>query len=111
MKTAGALSDIEKEALLSQYAANSLKVCSKCYKMFQPMIKELRNELQRAQIISQRGSILTNKFLAILELYSVRLSKSDVGIITRSFRGTGLQDVVKFDEFLRVCTIVKSTLQ
>ena len=108
-KSAHDLNDTEKQALLEQYPAKVLAVCSKCYEGFVPVWKDLRNELTRAQIVSQRGSILTSKFLAILELYGVRLSKSEIGTIIRSFRGMGIQDVVKFDEFLRVCLIVKSS--
>lgn len=108
-KSAHDLNDHEKEALLTQYPAAVLTVCSKCYEVFKPIWRDVQNELTRAQIVSQRGSIITTKFLAILELYGVKVTKSDMGSIVRAFRGMGVQDVVKFDEFLRVCLLVKAS--
>ncbi len=109
IKSAANLNDSERETLLAQYPAKVLSICSKCYVAFLPQWKSLRNELQRAQIASQRGSIIVDKFQAILEHYGSQLSKSEWGTLVRSFRGMGLQDVVKFDDFLRVCMIVKAS--
>ena len=99
--------EAERNALLGQYNPKTLSICSKCYTSFLPVWKALRNELTRSQIISQRGSIIVERFQAILEHFGARLSKGEWGTVVRSFRGTGLQDVVKFDDFLRVCMVVK----
>jgi hypothetical protein len=106
-KSTSKYTDAEKEALLAQYSAKVLHICSKCYVAFIAMWKDLRNELTRSQIISQRGSIIVERFQAILEHYGASLSKGEWGTVVRAFRGTGLQDVVKFDDFLRVCMVVK----
>lgn len=109
-KLATDLTSTEKAALLSQYDAGVLSVCGQCYSEFVPIWRNLRNEFKRGQITSQRGSILTVNFLAILEHYGVTksISKSSLGSIVRAFRGLGMQDVVKYDEFLRVCLLMKN---
>jgi Ca2+-binding EF-hand superfamily protein len=109
-KLATDLTSTEKAALLSQYDAGVLSVCGQCYSEFVPIWRNLRNEFKRGQITSQRGSILTVNFLAILEHYGVTksISKSSIGSIVRAFRGLGMQDVVKYDEFLRVCLLMKN---
>ena len=106
-KSTNNFTEAERAALLGQYNPKTLSICSKCYTAFLPVWKALRNELTRSQIISQRGSIIVERFQAILEHFGARLSKGDWGTVVRAFRGTGLQDVVKFDDFLRVCMVVK----
>jgi hypothetical protein len=69
----------------------------------------MRNQMKKAQIPSQRGSILTVHFLSLLEANGIILSKQDLGTVVRTFRGTGMQDVVKFDEFFRVCLLMKDS--
>lgn len=108
-KATSKFSAAEKDALLGQFSAKILNICSKCYVAFLPMWKALRNELTRSQITSQRGSIIVERFQVILEHYGARLGKGEWGTLVRAFRGTGLQDVVKFDDFLRVCMLVKGT--
>lgn len=110
VKQISALTNLEKEAILSGYTAKVLAACSKCFSMFQPQLKALKNELMRSQITSQRGTILTEKFKLILEHYGVTLSKLEWSGVIRAFRGMGLQDVVKYDEFIRVCLLVKTNL-
>eukprot|EP01038_Epipyxis_sp_PR26KG_P007978 gene7978-10818_t len=106
-KSANDLSQTEKTALLSQYNEKTLQICNGCYKQFAPIWRNLRNDFKRAQITSQRGSILVPNFIAILEKNGIILNKTDLGSIIRVFRGLGMQEVVKYDEFLRVCMLVK----
>ena len=108
-KSISHLKDNEKSAILSQYSDQILQLCSRSYDAFIPVWRELRNEFKKNQIISQRGTIVTEKFLEILERHQVNLKKNDLGLIIRAFRGLGMQDVVKFDEYLRVCLLVKSS--
>jgi Ca2+-binding EF-hand superfamily protein len=108
-KTVSHLKENEKSAILSQYSDQILQLCSRSYEAFIPVWRELRNEFKKNQIVSQRGTIVTEKFLEILERHQVNLKKNDLGLIIRAFRGLGMQDVVKFDEYLRVCLLVKSS--
>ena len=92
-------------------------ICPKCNQYFpfnnisnnNKLVKTIRNEFKRAQINSKNGCILASTFLAILEHFGVRLSSSELAIIARSFRefGTLQADVIKYDEFLRVCLVSK----
>ena len=106
-KAAGDLTSSEKEALLAQYNSKILDLCHKCYGMLAPIWRPLRNQFKKEQIASQRGSILTAHFLNILETNGIALNKSELAAIVRVFRGLGMQDVVKYDEFLRVCMLSK----
>ena len=51
--------------------------------------------------------MLTSNFLSILEENGINLSKAHLATLIRAFRGLGMQDVVKYDEFLRVCMLMK----
>lgn len=106
-KGANDLTTSEKEALLSQYNAKVLDLCARCYVLLAPIWRPLRNAFKKDQIASQRGSILTPNFLSILEANGIMLGKSELATIVRVFRGLGMQDVVKYDEFLRVCMLSK----
>ena len=106
-KGANDLTTSEKEALLSQYNPKVLDLCARCYQLLAPIWRPLRNMFKKDQISSQRGSILTPHFLSILETNGIMLGKSELATIVRVFRGLGMQDVVKYDEFLRVCMLTK----
>jgi hypothetical protein len=107
VKAAQDLNGTERDAVLSQYNAKTLDLCCKCYQLFAPQWRELRNHFKRLQITSQRGSILTSNFISILESNGILLTKGELGAVVRVFRGLGMQDVVKYDDFLRVCMLVK----
>jgi hypothetical protein len=106
-KGANDLTTSEKEALLSQYNPKVLDLCAKCYGLLAPIWRPLRNAFKKDQIASQRGSTLTPNFLSILEANGIMLGKNELATIVRVFRGLGMQDVVKYDEFLRVCMLSK----
>jgi hypothetical protein len=108
-KSASLLTDTERNALISQYAHHVLVLCSRAFSIFLPNWKAMRNELLRLQVTNQRGTITAERFQDILEHYGVRMSKKDWSIMIRSFRGIGQLDVVKYDEFLRVCMLVKTS--
>ncbi len=108
-KSASLLTPAEKDALLQKYDEKVLNSCSKCCVAFQPIWRDLRNDFKRGQINSSKGCILATNFVAILQHYGVKLTKSELSGLLTSFRGLGMQaDVVRFDEFLRVCLLVKS---
>lgn len=106
-KSANELNPQEKQALISKYSDPVLQTCSKCYKYFLPVWRDVRNDFKRGQISSQKGSILTTNFYLVLGHYGVKLSKNEMEGLVKRFRGLGMQDVVQFDEFLRVCLLVK----
>jgi Ca2+-binding EF-hand superfamily protein len=106
-KSANELTPQEKQALMGKYSDSVLQTCNKCCKYFLPVWRDVRNDFKKGQISSQRGSILTTNFYLILDHYGVKLGKNDMEGLVRGFRGLGMQDVVQFDEFLRVCLLVK----
>ena len=106
-KSASELTPQERQALISKYSDPVLQTCSKCYKYFLPVWRDVRNDFKKGQISSQRGSILTTNFYLVLGHYGVKLSKNEMEGLVKGFRGLGMQDVVQFDEFLRICLLVK----
>lgn len=106
-KSADQLTSVEKELLLSQFQPAVLQLCNRCYHLFAPFWRPLRSQLKKSQIATQRGSILTTHFLSILEANGIALRKTELGLIVKNFRGIGMQDIVRFDDFLRVCMLVK----
>ena len=103
------LSDGDRQNILKNYDQRTITVCSKCHDVFLPIWRSIRNEFKRTQINSKNGCILASTFLAILEHFGVRLSSSELAVIVKSFRefGTLQADVIKYDEFLRVCLVCK----
>ena len=102
-----ALNNYERNNLKNLYPANVLLICSKCYQTFLPIWRDLRTEFKRSQVSTHKGYILNKTFIGILQHFDVKLSKTEIGTILRVFRGLSMQDVVNFDEFLRVCLLVK----
>jgi len=98
-----ALRETERENMIAKYDAKVINICEKCYKVYQPIWRSLRMELKRGQLSSYRGCILKTSFVAILEHYGVKLSRTEIGTIVRVFRTPSMQDVVNFDDFLKVC--------
>ena len=108
-KAANELSATEKELLLSQYDPKVTSICSTAFKSLAPSWRQVRNNLKRAQVKNQRGTILATHFINILESHGAVLSKNDLGVLVRVFRAPGISnDIVKFDEFLRVCLLAKN---
>ena len=67
----------------------------------------MRSQLKKRQVANQRGSILAVNFIAVLEDNGIILDKKEIGTLVKNFRGPGLQDVVKYDEFFKVCLLAK----
>lgn len=110
-KSASNLSAAEKEALFKKYEAVAT-TCSKCYQAFSARLKDLINDFKRAQITSQKGCIMSDGFRSILQSHldankGIRVTSSELGNLIRYFRGFGMPDVVRYDEFLRMCLLVK----
>jgi hypothetical protein len=101
------LTQNEKDTLLGLYNEKTLKILSNCYKILLPTWRILRTEFKKLQISSQRGTISASNFISVLEKNNILLPKNDLGMVIRVFRGTGLFDTVKFDEFLRVTMLAK----
>lgn len=107
-RAAHQLSDAEKESLLSQYNTKVRNACAKIYRDMGrggPDWKELRNEMKKGQINSQRGCILTTNWYALCEKFGIKLGISGGNAVTRAFRGLGNQDVIKYNDLVRVCTL------
>ena len=101
--------DTDRKKVLSKYNASTINVCCKCHDVFLPIWRSIRNEFKRAQIPQKGGCILTAPFVAILEHFGLRLSSTEIGILIRSFRDpSGSIDVVRYDEFLRICLVAKA---
>ena len=109
-KSNGNLSNSDRSAILSKYDPRAVSVCAKCHEIFFPIWRAVRNEFKRAQISSKYGCILVNPFLAILYHFGLRLSSSEIGVLSRTFREPGSTvDVIKYDDFLRICLVSKAT--
>jgi hypothetical protein len=97
----------DKEILLAKYDPSILEVCARCYKSFVPIWRPLRNNFKKSQVPTQKGNILATHFISVLESHGVSLSKKDLGLIVKNFRGVGMEDLVKYDDFLRICMLMK----
>jgi hypothetical protein len=106
-KSAEQLSAVEQQQLLAQFQPGVLQLCRRCYRMFAPIWRPLRNACKKQQIPTQKGSILTTHFVAILEENGITLRNTELGVIVKNFRGAGMQDIVRYDDFMRVCMLVK----
>ena len=109
-RAAHQLTASEKQALLSKYDPKVIRACKKIYNDcgagVTPAWKELRNEMKVNQINSQRGCILTTNFYKLADKYGIKLSINGMGAVVRVFRGLGNQDVIKYNDLVRVCTLV-----
>lgn len=108
-RNASQLSDQEKSILIGKYEPKVLQACRKVYYDLGkggPQWKELRNRMKVAQINSQRGCILTTNWYKLAEEYNVKLGINGMNALVRAFRGLGNQDVIKYNDLVRICTIV-----
>ena len=104
-----AFNENDRMKVLSKYNANTVNVCAKCHEVFLPIWRSVRNEFKRAQIAQKSGCILTAPFLAILQHFGLRLSSTEIGVLVRSFREPGGSiDVLRYDDFLRICLVAKA---
>ena len=84
-----------------------ISICAKSYKIIAPLWRQVRSQLKKRQVANQRGSILAVNFISVLEDNGIILDKKDIGTLVKTFRVQGLQDVIKFDEFFKVCLLAK----
>ena len=70
-----------------------------------PVWRQVRTQMKKRKVANQR--ILAVHFISILEDNGVILEKKDIGILVKAFKGPGLQDVIKYDEFFKVCILAK----
>lgn len=97
----------DRDASLAKYDPPTLALLANCYKMFAPVWRPLRNDFKKAQVPTQKGNILATHFITVLESHGITLNKKDLGAIIKNFRGIGMQDIVKYDDFLRICMLMK----
>jgi hypothetical protein len=100
----------DKELLLSQYPPTLLHLCAKCYNILSLNWRNIRNQFKKQQLNNQKGVILTTHFINILETHGLTLSKKEFGYLIKYFRGVSpSQDLVRFDDFLRICMLMKNS--
>ena len=98
----------DKELLLSQYPKALLGLCAKCYSILSLNWRQIRNQFKKQQLNTQKGVILTTNFINILETNGVTLTKKEFGYLIKYFRGVSpSQDIVRYDDFLRICMLMK----
>lgn len=95
----------EKDTLLSRLDNETKEICKKCYDTFLPQWRQLRTALKKEQ--NGRGTILATNFINIIENHGLSLTKKELGLLVKNFRGTGAEDAVKFDDFLKVCMYLR----
>lgn len=111
-QSVGTLSDTDRIVILNKYDPRTVSICAKCHDVFLPLWRSVRTELKRAQIIQKNGCILLNPFLAILQHFGLKLSSTESGVLIRSFREPGSNvEVIRYDDFLRVCLVAKAIAQ
>jgi hypothetical protein len=98
----------DKELLLSQYPKPLLALCARCYSISAANWRQIRNQFKKQQVNSNKGVIVTTNFIDIMEKNGISLSKKEFGYIIKYFRGVSpSQDLVRFDDFLRICMLMK----
>lgn len=98
----------DKELLLAQYPKTLLGLCSKCYDILSLNWRQIRNQFKKQQLNTQKGVVLTTHFIDILETNGATLSKKEFGYLIKHFRGVSpSQDIVRYDDFLRICMLMK----
>jgi Ca2+-binding EF-hand superfamily protein len=97
----------DKALLLAKYDPSVIDVCKRCFSRFAAVWRPLRNDFKKEQVPTQKGNILATHFISVLEKHGIALSKRELGLIIRNFRGQGMEDLVKFDDFLRICMLTK----
>jgi hypothetical protein len=100
----------DKELVLSQYPPTLLHLCAKCYNILSLNWRNIRNQFKKQQLNNQKGVIVTTHFINILETHGLTLSKKEFGYLIKYFRGVSpSQDLVRFDDFLRICMLMKNS--
>ena len=72
-----------------------------------PLWRQIRAEFKANSIKNLKGCILTQNFISALDNNGLSINKNDLKCIITHFRGNGNSDVVKYDEFLRMCLLTK----
>jgi Ca2+-binding EF-hand superfamily protein len=101
------MTDAEKKLLLVQNKPEIQLVCARTYKIIAPLWRQLRTDFKASSIKNLKGCMLTSNFISTLDNTGLTLNKNDLKCIVTHFRGFGNTDVVKYDEFLRMCLVTK----
>ena len=106
-KRVSQLSVEEVSALKSQYTKKCCQAAKKVHSQVHPSgnWRQMKNEFRSLQVNSQKGNILTTTFYQLMQKYGVKLSISEMHSLVKELRGTGNQDVVRYEEFLRLCSV------
>ena len=95
----------EVAAVKARYSPKCQAGCRTVYRTCEARWKDLKNALKDQQINSQKGCILAVHFYSIMDKFGVKLSIAQNHAIVKEMRGHGNQDVVKYEEFLRLCKV------
>lgn len=101
------MTDNEKKLLLVQNKPEVQQVCARTYRTIAPLWRQIRAEFKANSIKNLKGCILTQNFISALDNNGLSINKNDLKCIITHFRGNGNSDVVKYDEFLRMCLLTK----
>ena len=106
-KSTGKLTGEEISALKSKYSGKCNNAAKRVYDQIFPtgQWQAFRNELRKNQVNSQRGCILTKVLYSLLEKRGVKLSIALMHSLVTELRGTGNQDVVRYEEMTRLCSV------
>lgn len=104
----GELSLGEKGALLAQYNNQVLSLARKCFSLLVPHWREIRADFKYLSVPTLKDTIMVTNFISVCEKHGVSLSKVEMGLIVKNFRGFGGGgEVVRYDDFLKVCMLAK----
>ena len=102
------LTPFEKARVLSKYNDATINFCRKVYQNISAQNwKNLLFDLRQHQMNRHKGHILSETFFEILAGYRVRVNSNDMGAATMGFRGLGGGHVIRYDEFVKICRLVK----
>jgi hypothetical protein len=107
--TISELNLFEKQRILSKYNDKSIEYCRHVLKKVGAYNwKRFSIDLRDRQMNRYKGHILAKTYFELLQSeYNWKISSNDMGACIMGFRGLGGGMVVKFDEMLQVCQLVK----
>jgi Ca2+-binding EF-hand superfamily protein len=105
--TLSSLSSMQRNLVLDHYTPALKTTCLKIMRIIGHRWKAFVVALKSKQMNNHRGFIIASHFEGIVSDFGISLSSNDIGSICVGFRGLGSGNVLKMEEFLKVCALLR----
>lgn len=106
-QSVASLTTTERDNFMAKYKPEVHAACDNIGTAIVTGYRQIAKDFRKKQIKNIKGCITSDNFIHVLENSGCYTTKRDLGIVINAFRGPGVSDTVRYDDFMKFTLFVK----